>query len=375
MEKFTRGRHQFVVAVHTDKQHIHCHCIFSAVNMDCDRKFRNPIGSMRIVRRISDFLCAERGLSIVENPKPSRGNYRDWQDKNEPQSNRDKLQNLIDNTISAGMVFEQFIAAMSAADCEVKRGKYLAFKIPGAERFIRVKSLGDDYIEQALRERCVGKKIITPKVFEPFMITRQTKFGLLIDIQQKVAEGKGEAFEHWARIYNLKQAARTLIYLKENGIDSYDDLVKQSADASSVFNGKLKRLREIEARQKEINDLQYQIGHYGKTRETYKRYIASGKDKDFYDAEYTDIALHQAAKKHFDSLGLKKLPSITTLRQEWAALESERKSLYRDYHGMKDRHRELTVAKDNCERLLGINRNTPERAAERAQKRSYFHEL
>jgi hypothetical protein len=127
MEKFTHNRHQFVVAVHSDKQHIHCHCIFNAVNMDCTKKFRNPIRSMKIVRQISDFLCAERGLSIVENPKPSRGTYRDWQDKKEPQSNRDKLQEMIDNNISAGMVFEQFIAAMQQVGCGVvqnpRRGK------------------------------------------------------------------------------------------------------------------------------------------------------------------------------------------------------------------------------------------------------------
>jgi hypothetical protein len=195
-EKFTHGKHPFVAAVHTDKQHIHCHIIFSAVNLGCDRKFRNPIGSMKIVRQISDHLCAERGLSIVENPKKSRGSYRDWQDKNELQTNKDKLRELIDRTVSAGMVFERFIAAMSAAGCAVKRGKYLSFKIPGAERFIRVKSLGDDYTEPALRERCAGKRTVTPKQFVPFVVTSQTKFGLLIDIQQKIQEGKGEAYEN-----------------------------------------------------------------------------------------------------------------------------------------------------------------------------------
>jgi len=111
------------------------------------------------------FLCAERGLSIVENPKPSRGSYRDWQDKKEPQSNRDKLQELIDNNISAGMVFEEFIAAIQQAGCEVKRGKYLSFKIPVVERFIRVKSVGDDYTEEALRERCSGKRTIMVSLF------------------------------------------------------------------------------------------------------------------------------------------------------------------------------------------------------------------
>jgi hypothetical protein len=343
--------------------------------MDCSGKFRNPIRSMKIVRQISDFLCAERGLSIVENPKPSRGSYRDWQDKKEPQSNKDKLQNLIDSNISAGMVFEQFIAAMQNAGCEVKRGKYLSFKIPGAERFIRVKSLGDDYTEQALRERCVGKRTVAPKiVFEPFVITRQTSFGLLINIQQKVAEGKGEAYENWARIYNLKQAARTLIYLQENKIDSYDELVKKTTAASSGFNSRLNRIKDVEERQNEITELQKQIGTYGKTREIYKAYLKSGRDRAFYDAQATDIILHEAAKRFFDKKGFsksKKLPSINTLKQEWATLNSEKKTLYRDYHESKDQRDKLVVARDNCERLLGINRTAPERTAER---KHYSHE-
>jgi len=155
-EKFTHGKHQFVVSVHTDRQHIHCHCVFNAVNLDCDRKFRNVRGSMRIVRQISDYLCAEHGLSIIENPQPSHGSYADWMDKKEPATNKDKLRLLIDKLISGGLMFEQFIGEMYYAGCEVKREKYLAFKTPGAERFIRVKSLGEDYTEQALRERCLG---------------------------------------------------------------------------------------------------------------------------------------------------------------------------------------------------------------------------
>ena len=158
---------------------------------------------MRIVRQISDFLCAERGLSIVENPKPSRGSYRDWQDKKEPQSNRDKLKELIDANLSAGMMLEQFIGAMQRAGCEVKRGKYLAFKIPGAERFIRVKSLGDDYTDEAIRERCLGKRTILTKpkpddnsggktIGDVMDVSKQNNPNLLIDLQAKIAGGAGE---------------------------------------------------------------------------------------------------------------------------------------------------------------------------------------
>ena len=263
-EKLTRKQHQYVVAVHTDKQHIHCHCIFSAVNMDCSGKFRNPIRSMKIVRQISDYLCAERGLSIVEEPKPSRGSYRDWQDKKEPQSNRDKLQDLIDTNISAGTVFEQFVAAMSAAGCEVKRGKYLAFKIPGAERFIRVKSLGEDYTEQVLRERCVGKRPAPKRDDADGDAERKTaayadsqyRPKLLIDIEEKLQQGYGAGFKQFATIQNLKQAAKTLIFLKENGIGTYEELVKKECDTSVDYHKKNDRRKEIDARLAQIMELQ-----------------------------------------------------------------------------------------------------------------------
>ena len=192
---------------------------------------------MKIVRQISDYLCAERGLSIVENPKLSRGSYRDWQDKQESQSNRDKLRELIDANISAGMVFEQFIGEMHYAGCGVKRGKYLSFKIPGAERFIRVKSLGEDYEEQALRERCMGKRTVVPRhtsdeqterkaVAYMDSVSKKNVPNLLIDIQEKIRQGAGAGYRQWMAVFNLKQSAKTLIFLQEQGIDTYEDLCR-----------------------------------------------------------------------------------------------------------------------------------------------------
>jgi hypothetical protein len=295
---------------------------------------------MKIVRQISDHLCAEHWLSIVENPQPSRGSYRDWQEKKEPQSNKDKLRELIDNSISAGMVFEQFIGAMHCAGCEVKRGKHLGFKVPGAERFVRMKSLGDDYTQEALRERCFGTRTVA---------TRQTSDGqaerkaaayaesadnkntpnLLIDIQAKLREGTGEGYRQWAKVFNLKQMAKTLLWLKENSINSYDDLKRRTAAASGEFRSTNNKLRDIETKQKSIAELQKQIGVYTKMRNTYVAYIKSGKDPVFYEANRADITLCKAAKRYFDEQGFKgKLPSINLLKQEWAALDAERKKLY-----------------------------------------------
>jgi hypothetical protein len=296
-EKFTHGKHQFVVAVHTDKEHIHCHAIFSAVNLDCNGKFRNPMRSMKIVRQISDFLCAEHGLSIVENPQPSRGSYVDWQDKKEPQTNRDKLAALIDEKLIVGRGFTEFLVAMKRVGCEIKLGKYLAFKLPGAERFIRVKSLGDDYTEQALRERCRGVRNV--KTFSPSV--KSNAPSLLIDIQNKIREGKGEGYVQWSKIFNLRESAKTLIFLQENGIDSYDDLKNRASHVSGENYRLIEKLRAVEAEQKSITELQKQIGTYGKTRAIYEAYRKSGWKRSFYDAHTTDIILHRSAKKFLTS--------------------------------------------------------------------------
>jgi hypothetical protein len=371
-EKFTHGKHQFVVAVHTDREHIHCHAVFSAVNLSCDGKFRNVRGSMKIVRQISDYLCAEHGLSIVENPQPSRGSYADWQDKKEPATNKDKLRELIDKSIPGGMVFEQFIAAMNAAGCEVKHGKYLAFKLPGAERFIRVKSLGDDYTEQALRERCIGKR----RMVSPPQVASD-KPHLLIDIQQKIREGKGAGYEHFAKLFNLKEAAKTLIYLQGNGIDSYEDLKRQASKSSADFRKLTQEIRDIDAKQKDIAELQKQIGVYTKTRGVFEAYRKSGWNRDYFENNRIDITLHRAAKKYFDAQNLDgRLPPIASLKQEWATLDSEKKCLYRDYYRARDSHKELQTALLNTEQILSISRGGQirEQEPERQRQKSHSHD-
>jgi hypothetical protein len=331
--------------------------------MDCDGKFRNPIRSMKIIRKISDFLRAERGLSIVENPQPSRGSYRDWQDKKESLTNRDKLTGLIDSLLSAGMAFEQFIGAMAAAGCEVKRGRYLSIKIPGAERFIRVKSLGDDYTEEALRERCSGKRVVKRKsktdddvggkiTRHMEAINNQHRQNLLIDIQAQIAKGAGDGYVHWMKTFNLKTAARTLIFLKEHGIDSYDELVEKSDTASAEFHQLSARLKEIGNRQKEITEMQKHIGNYGKTRDVYLKYTRSGQSEDFLEIHRAEIIRHEGAKRYFDELGLVKIPSINSLKQEWAKLNVERRRLHSGYKIAKERFMSISTAKANADVIL-----------------------
>ena len=168
-------------------------------------------------------------------------------------------------------------------------------------------------------------------------------------------------------------AAKTLIFLQENGIDSYEDLKMKSASASGEFSALTTKIKEAETKLKEIAELQKYIGQYGKTRDVYAAYKTSGWSRDYYDEHAADIILHRAAKKHFDTLGKKKLPSINQLKQEYAALAAEKKKLYSGYHELKEKSRALATARGNAERILGITPDAQKRDASRDQTRENSH--
>jgi len=371
--RFTKGKHAFIVAVHTDKAHTHCHIVFNSTTLDCTGKFKNFWGSSFAVRRLSDLICAEYGLSVIENPKPSKGrNYGQWLGDQKKPSFADEIKRRIDELLPSCTAFEDFISALRASGFIVKDNrKHISVCAPGQKKPARLDTLGGDYTETAIRARLGKAKIITGSGESGV----KTRVSLLVDIQAKIRDGKGAGYAQWAKIFNLKEAARTLIFLKENGIDSYEDLVKKSSSASGDFSALTKRIREIETRQKEISELQKQIAVYGKTRDIYTKYKASGWSRDFYDIHAADILLHRAAKKYFDELGMKKLPSINQLKQEYAALAAERKNLYGDYHKLKDLSRELSKAKFNAERILGITPEAQNRDASREQNRRDTHEI
>ena len=310
---FTKGSHAFVVCTHIDKAHVHNHIIFNSTTLDCDRKFVDFFRSGRVVRKISDLLCAEHGLSIIENPKPSRGSYGDWLGDSKPPTWKGIIKAKIDEIMPDCKTFDEFLDALRKAGYAVNSGgKYVSAQAPGQKRPTRLKTLGENYTEAAIRERLgVAKARISGSGSGT-----HTKVNLLIDIQEKIRQGKGAGYEQWAKVFNLKAAAKTLLFLQEQGISTYDELAQKSAAASAELSAIGKRISELDSRQKDISELQKQIGVYGKTRAVYETYRKSGWKRSYYDEHAADIAAHRAAKKYFDAQNLGgKLPPIATLKQ------------------------------------------------------------
>ena len=361
--RWTKGQYQFIVAAHTNTKNPHVHILYNSVNLDCDRKYQDFKRSAIALRRVSDQICSEHGLSVIENPGLSKGyNRAEYLGENKPSTLRGTLEERIDNALHGCKSFDEFIAAMQSAGVEIKQGKHLAFKAPGQKRFIRCKSLGNDYTEDAIRERISGKRVVEPKQKTTLPPSRTPK--LLIDIEAKIQQGYGKGFEHWAKIQNLKEAAKTLLYLQERGIGNYDELVQKTADVTADFNALSTKAKAAEKRMNEIKELQKHIGAYKRTLDVYRDYRDSKWSAKYYRACEADIIIHKAAKKHFNALGLKKLPTMDSLKREYAKLAAERKKLYGGFKQAREEMISWKMAKQNTDSIL----NGP-RQAQRTHER------
>ncbi len=361
-ERFTHGQHAFIVATHTDKHHIHNHIIFHSVNLDCDRKFRNFWGSTKAIQRLSDTLCVENGLSIVENPKRHGKSYNKWLGDQAKPSQREALRCAIDEALSQKPAdLDSLFALLRDAGWEIKRGKRISLRGLGQTRFKRLDSLGENYTKDALRAILAGEKKHVPR--KKVQTEKERHVGLLVDIQTKLQQGKGKGYERWAKVFNLKQMAQTLNYLSEHDLLDYEELAQRTETATQRYNEQAQIIQAAEKRMTEISALRTHIIQYVKTKDVYAAYRSAGYSKKFLAAHEQNIALHKAAKQAFDALGLQKLPTVKSLQSEYAALAEQKKHAYSEYRRARDEMRELLIVKANIDRLLDDK-------AEQSQQRS-----
>lgn len=361
-ERVTHGQHAFIVATHTDKHHIHNHIIFHSVNLDCDRKFRNFWGSTKAIQRLSDTLCVENGLSIVENPKRHGKSYNKWLGDQAKPSQREVLRCAIDEALSQKPEnLDALFALLRDAGWEMKRGKRISLRGPGQVRFKRLDSLGENYTEDALRAILAGEKKHVPR--KKVQTEKERRVNLLVDIQAKLQQGKGIGYERWAKVFNLKQMAQTLNYLSEHDLLDYEELARKTETATQRYNEQAQIIQSAEKRMAEISTLRTHIIQYVKTKDVYAAYRAAGYSKKFLAAHEQDVALHKAAKQAFNAVGLQKLPTVKALQNEYATMVEQKKKAYSEYRKARDEMRELLIVKANIDRLLDDK-------AEQSQQRS-----
>ena len=359
--RFTKGKYAFIVATHTDRHHIHNHVIFNSTALDGSKKFRDFFFSALAVQRLSDLICLEHQLSVIE-IKP----YRERQKRTlypPKESNRDRLCGIIDSILAEKPKdYEDFLQKLEQQGYEVKRGKYTSVKGARQKRFIRFKTLGAGYSEDELQAVIAGKTEHRPRQTQPF---QEPPFQLLVDIQAKLSEGKSEGYARWAKKYNLKEMSKTLIFLQEKKIGSIKEMQERVDAATARYHELGDSIKAAETRMAEIAVLRTHIVNYAKTRPVYDAYRKAGYSKRFLENHRAEITLHKAAKAAFDESNLKTLPKVKELDAEYSKLLTEKKALYPDYRKAKDEMQELLRAQRNVELFFAEEKNTTEKTQSR----------
>ena len=351
--RFTKGKYAFIVATHTDREHI----IYNSTALDSTRKFRDFLLSGLAVQRLSDLICLEHQLSVIE-IKP----YRERQKRTlypPKESNRDRLCGLIDQILAEKPKdYEDFLQRLEAQGYEVKRGKYTSVKGARQKRFIRFRTLGTGYSENELKAVIAGEAEHHPHQKQP---PKEQPFNLLVDVQAKLDEGKSSGYARWAKRYNLKEMSKTLIFLQEKKIGSIEEMQERVDAATARYHELGDSIKAAEKRMAELAVLRAHIINYAKTRPVYDAYRKAGYSRKFLEAHREEITLHKAAKAAFDEAGLKKLPKVKVLNTEYSELLTQKKAAYPDYRKAREEMQELVKAQKNIELFFAEEKDVQEK--------------
>ena len=352
----TKGQHEYVVTTHIDKGHIHNHIIFCAVNFVDHRKYNSNKRSYYGIRNMSDKLCRENGLSVVVPGKGSKGkSYAEYQAEKTGTSWKGKLKTTVDALIPQVSSFEELLTRLQAAGYEIKPGKYVSCRAPGQERFTRLKTLGADYTEEAIRERIAGRRAKAAKAPR-----EQRGVSLLIDIENSIKAAQSKGYEQWAKIHNLKQAAKTMNFLTEHKIEQYADLVSRIEEMSAESGQAADALKNAEKRLADMAVLIKNVSTYQKTKPVYDAYRKARNREKYRAGQEQAIILHEAAARSLKAAGIAKLPNLAALQSEYEALQAQKEALYADYGKLKKKVREYDIIKQNIDSILQADRQ-PER--------------
>ena len=342
------GKYEYVLTTHIDKDHVHNHLIFNAVDFVNYHAYKSYKRIYYDMREVSDRLCKENGLSVIP-PSQNKGmGYKEYTEAKRGTSWKQKLKQTIDRLVITAKDYDDFLRLMQEAGYEIKTGKYISFRAKGQERFTRSKTIGENYTEERIKERIAGR---TPRRSQ-----RQTTpkgISLIGDIQERIRLIDSKGYEHKAKLTILKEAARTLNYLTDNNLLQYADLEKKVEDVHSSYDRTGKELKDVEARLREVQPLIKNISNYQRLKPVYDAF-QKAKDKPGFKAKHeAELVIFEAARSTLLAMqGDEKLPSLKTLQAQQQRLLDEQQRLYDERAKLKKEVKQIETIKSNVDTFL-----------------------
>ncbi|MDO4492188.1 MAG: relaxase/mobilization nuclease domain-containing protein [Lachnospiraceae bacterium] len=360
-DEILAGKYEYVLTTHIDKDHVHNHLIFNAVDFVDHHAYKSYKKIYYDMREASDRLCKENGLSVIP-PSQGKGmSYKEYTEAKRGTSWKQKLKQTIDRNIITAKDYDEFLKLMQDAGYEIKTGKYISFRAEGQERFTRAKTIGENYSEERIKERIQGHN---PRKRQ--MQSGRKGISLIGDIQERIKLIDSKGYEHKAKLAILKEAARTLNYLTENNLLQYADLEKKVEDIHSSYARTGEELKSVETRLREVQPLIKNISNYQKLKPVYDAYMVA-KDKPAFRGKHeAELVIFEAAKSTLLAVqGDKKLPSLKSLQAEQQRLLEDQQRLYDERAKLKKEARVIDTMKANVDDFL-----SPTAAQNRDKKQS-----
>ena len=342
------GKYEYVLTTHIDKDHVHNHLIFNAVDFVDYHAYKSYKRIYYDMREVSDRLCKENGLSVIP-PSQNKGmGYKEYTEAKRGTSWKQKLKQTIDRLVITAKDYDDFLRLMQEAGYEIKTGKYISFRAEGQERFTRSKTIGENYTEERIKERIAGR---TPR--KSLRQTTPKGISLIGDIQERIRLIDSKGYEHKAKLTILKEAARTLNYLTDNNLLQYTDLEKKVEDVHSSYDRTGKELKVVEARLREVQPLIKNISNYQRLKPVYDAF-QKAKDKPSFKAKHeAELVIFEAARSTLLAMqGDEKLPSLKTLQAEQQRLLDEQQRLYDERAKLKKEVKQIETIKSNVDTFL-----------------------
>ena len=343
------SKYEFVLTTHIDKDHVHNHLIFNAVSFADHKHYHSNKRSYHDIRRTSDRLCKEHGLSVIIPGQDKGKSYIEHQAAQNGTSYKAKLKAAIDRLLPACSDLEELLRRLQREGYEIKRGKYISARAPNQERFTRLKTLGVDYTEEALAARIAGRSRPSHQPKQ-----RNGKISLLIDIQNNIKAQQSAGYRRWATIENLKRIADTSNFLTEHGIGSYEELLDRCEAASASVVRLKADLRDTGAKIDELTLKMKHVGTYRQLKPIYDRYKASRDKEKFLRGHESEIILFEAAARELKRLGAVPLPTTESMKTELANLNAEKERLLAEYKTTRTEAQEYDTVKQNVDALLTV---------------------
>ncbi|RDX00873.1 relaxase/mobilization nuclease domain-containing protein [Listeria kieliensis] len=366
-DRLLGGKYEYVLTTHIDKGHVHNHIMFCAANFVDRHKYVSNNKTRFGIRKLSDQLCREHGLSVIKAQHWKTPNLGQKYGGKEGQSKKAKLAKAIDHYITISRDFEDMLQRMERDGYEIKRAKYISYKPPGEGRFMGGVTLGAEYTDERVSERIAGLAK-APQKKRPVQLHDDNRINLITDIENNVKAQASRGYKQAVQIENLKRMARTVNFLTENNLLQYEQLQAKISEIQTLFDDTTAELKAVEGRLSDMALLIKNVENFRRTYPAYKNYKQARNKQKAYEENESAILIHTAAKKALADMGITgKLPSVAELKEQYAEMEKEKAALYKQYNGHKVQVKEYGTVKANIDEILG-RRPEQEKEQEKSKK-------